>query len=57
MQTQWRISMNGREGLDYSVMYRMMDRMNLTPEDYDLLEQDMQILEFAALAEMNKKVD
>lgn len=44
--------MNGPTGLDYGVMYRKMDRMNLAPEQYDALEQDMQVMEGAALAAM-----
>lgn len=48
--TQWRVGMGGPTGLDYGVMYRKMDRMQLTPDEYDQLEWDMQVMENAALA-------
>lgn len=48
MRTQWRRD-NGPRGLDYNVLFRKMDRMKLTPEQYDELEADMQAMEAAAL--------
>lgn len=53
--TQWRCGQNGAYGLDYNVLYRKMDRMGLTPQEYDDLEADIRILEDAALEEMRKK--
>lgn len=54
--TQWRMGgMGGPCGLDYAVAYRKMDRMGLTTAAYDQLENDLQVLEYAALAEMNRK--
>ena len=55
MGTQWRVGMGGPTGLDYSVMYRKMDRLSLSPDDYDALERDLQIMESAALACMHQK--
>lgn len=55
MGTQWRVSMAGATGLDYGVMYAKMDRMGLSPDDYDQLEADMQIMEAAALSCMHEK--
>ncbi|SFM63547.1 DUF1799 domain-containing protein [Rugamonas rubra] len=53
--TQWRVGMSGATGLDYNVMYRKMDRLALSPGDYDELERDIQIMESAALAYMHQK--
>lgn len=49
LRTQWRVAMGGPTGLDYNVMYRMMDRMNLDPDAYDELEIQIQTMEVAAL--------
>lgn len=55
MQTQWRVGMSGATGLDYRVMQHKMDRMKLAPDEYEQLEADMQVMEMAAMSEMNKK--
>lgn len=47
--------MGGPSGLDYAVAYRKMDRMGLSPAAYDLLEGDLQVLEYEALATINRK--
>lgn len=52
MRTQWRVGMGGPTGLDYSVLYRRMDRMGLTPEQYDQMEADIAVMEAAALEEI-----
>lgn len=49
LNTQWRSGMGGPYGLDYNVMYRKMDRLGLSTEDYDELEYNLQIMESAAL--------
>lgn len=41
--------MGGPYGLDYNVMYRKMDRLDVSAEQYDELECDLQIMESAAL--------
>lgn len=48
MQTQWRRD-NGPCGLDYNVLFHKMDRMGLTPEQYEEMEADMQLMEATAL--------
>jgi len=53
--TQWRCGPSGAYGLDYNVLYRKMDRMNLTAEEYDRLEEEIRVLEGAALEEMRKE--
>lgn len=55
MVRRWNIGMAGPTGLDFNVLYRMMDRMNLTPDRYDELEIEITVLESAALEEMSKK--
>lgn len=52
LSTQWRIAMGGATGLDYNVLYRMMDRLSLSPAEYDQLEGDIQIMEREALEVM-----
>lgn len=47
--------MGGATGLDYNVLFQKMDRMGLSAEEYDLLEEDIRMMEFAALAAMNEK--
>ena len=51
IQTQWRVSMNGMFGLDYSVLAWLF---TLYPTDNPrLLLEDLQVMEFAALEAMN----
>lgn len=49
LSTQWRVGANGPCGLDYMVMHHRMGRMGLSPDEYDQLENDIQIMEVAAL--------
>jgi len=55
MRTQWRVGAMGATGLDYGPMHRKMDRMELSPDEYDDLEADLQTMEFAALGTMNDR--
>jgi hypothetical protein len=55
MQTQWCVSSNGATGLNYLVLFHKLDRMNLSREEYDQLEGDVRVMEFAALSAMHKK--
>jgi hypothetical protein len=55
IKTQWRGAGMGIIGLDYNVLFRKMDRMDLTPEQYDDLEADIREMEAAAMAAMNEK--
>lgn len=47
--------MGGYIGLDYSVLYRKLDRMNLEPARYDELEFEICVIEGAALEELNRR--
>jgi hypothetical protein len=53
--TQWRVGMGGVIGLDYNVMFHLMDRMNLSPQDYDHLFADMRVAEAEAISILNAK--
>lgn len=54
IRTQWRGAGMGIIGLDYNVLYHKLDRMGLTPEQYDDLEADIQVMEQAAMAAMKE---
>lgn len=55
LQTQWRVGMSGPTGLDYGVMYRMIDRMKLSDADAEDLDYDVRAMESEALSAMHKK--
>lgn len=58
LRTQWRAAgMAGVIGLDYNTLFHKMDRMNLSPEEYLDLEEDIRVMESAALAAMHTKDD
>lgn len=52
--TQWRTGASGATGLDYGPLLHKMDRMRLKQHAYEELENQVQIMEAAALGEMNK---
>lgn len=54
LSTQWDVGPNGAYALNYDRMWSKMDRMGLTKEAYAALEEDMRILEDAALEQMHK---
>jgi hypothetical protein len=53
MQTQWRAGAMGATGLDYNVLHAKMGRMKLSADEFDELEADIQVMEYAALAAMS----
>ncbi|MNY63939.1 hypothetical protein D3C86_2009720 [compost metagenome] len=55
LRSQWRIGMGGATGLDYCALFHKMDRLDLGPDQYEELEDQVRILEFAALEEINRK--
>lgn len=55
LRTQWRVSLGGVTGLDYGVVYHKLDRLGLSAERYDEIEAQIQVLESAALEEINRK--
>jgi hypothetical protein len=52
MSTQWRVGGGGPYGLDYGPMFTLMERRRLSPEEWDALLDDIQILEAEAIALM-----
>ncbi|OVE49453.1 DUF1799 domain-containing protein [Chromobacterium violaceum] len=52
MSTQWRVGFGGAVGLDYNVLYRMMDRLKLGGIEEEELEKDIQVMELEALQVM-----
>jgi hypothetical protein len=57
MRTQWQVGMGGPIGLNFMVAYMRMDRMRLSPEEYDQLDQDLQVMEAAALRVMHEQME
>jgi hypothetical protein len=48
--SQWRVGMNGAIGLDHNVLFHRMDRMGLSADDYAQLDDDICVMEQAALS-------
>lgn len=57
MRTQWRVGFGGPYGLDYNVLYQRMSRMDLTPERFIELEQEIQACEEGALQQMQEEAE
>jgi hypothetical protein len=55
MHTQWYVGMGGYTGLNYLVLWALIDRMGLSKAEADQLFGDIQCMEYAALSVMNKK--
>ena len=55
MRTQWRSAGMGVIGLDYTPLHHKMDRLGLSPAEYDDLEVDIQVMEAAAIGAMNDR--
>jgi hypothetical protein len=53
MQTQWYAGAMGLTGLRYAILWKKMDRMGLNPDECDEMENDIRVMEFAAMAAMN----
>lgn len=52
MQTQWNVVMGGYVGLKYEVLFRLCDLYST--EDPKAMLEDIQVMESAALQELNK---
>lgn len=55
--TQWRVGMSGATGLDYNALYPLLDKQCPTPDEWNNTFDDIQVMESAALSEMNRKTD
>lgn len=50
MTTQWRVGgMGGPTGLDYNVLFALTERLGLSTEDRDQLEEDVMVMESEVL--------
>ena len=47
----------GPIGLDYNVLFSLMNRMNLSEQDFDYLFNDVRVIESTALTILNTKDD
>lgn len=54
LSTQWRASGGVIYGLDYGVMFRMLDRLGLSAKEYDRTEDDIRHMEDIALQTMRE---
>jgi hypothetical protein len=54
LQTQWTAGPNGVVGLNYLVLFHKLDRMNLSPSEYEEWEEDIRVLEHSALNTMQE---
>ena len=56
--TQWLVGPGGPYGLNYQTLYHKLDRdKNLSDSDKERIEEDMRVLEDAALEQMRKDKD
>jgi hypothetical protein len=55
MTTQWRMSMGGPTGLDYNVLFRLLDNERLGGDEWDAMLADVCVMEAAALEAMAQK--
>ncbi|WP_240151410.1 DUF1799 domain-containing protein [Luteibacter jiangsuensis] len=51
---QWNVGPGGAYGLNYTVVFHELDRMNLTPDRYDEMLAHLRVIEDAALDEIHK---
>lgn len=49
MSTQWRGGFKGREGLDYAVLFRLLDNQYKSQVEWDAAFADIRIMEVEAL--------
>ena len=55
LRTQWRHGFNGPTGLDYGVVFSLLDRAGHTGHAWGTALDEIQLMELAALDEMRKK--
>ena len=53
--TQWYVGAGGRTGLNYLTVFAMLDRSGLSKQDAEQMFDDLRVMEYAALDEMNKE--
>lgn len=55
LDTQWRVGMGGRIGLDYATLFILLDRHGLSGDEWWQAFRDIQAMESAALEAMHEK--
>ena len=55
MSTQWRVGMAGATGLEYLVLFRLLDRRFGDSDEWDGVFEDIRVMESAALEQMRKE--
>jgi hypothetical protein len=55
MQTQWDVGMAGRTGLKYQVLFDLMDRQQLSGDEWQEMFDDIRAMEAAALNAMHEE--
>lgn len=55
MGTQWRVGMSGATGLEYLVLFRLLDRRFRDAEEWQNAFDDIRVMESAALDQMRKE--
>ena len=53
LATQWNVGMGGATGLRYEAAFPLIDRAAKSPEEWEQLFDDLQVLEGAALKQMS----
>ena len=53
--TQWRVGASGATGLDYNVLFRLLDNQGLTQTEWDYSFDAVRVMESAALEQMRKE--
>jgi hypothetical protein len=54
ISTQWRVGFSGPVGLDYGVLFRLMDEEALSRKDWRQTLDDIQVMEVEALNKMSE---
>jgi hypothetical protein len=55
LSTQWRTGVGGRTGLDYNVLFRLLDDRQLERPEWQQLFRDVQFIEGEALTFFNQQ--
>lgn len=55
MGTQWRVGFSGPTGLDYNVLFRLLDEAGLSGQQWREMFEDIQVLEVHALKTISER--
>jgi hypothetical protein len=57
VRTQWFVGFGGPTGLRYEAIYPLLDRMGLSPADWEQAFADIQLMESAALQQISDDIE